>query len=658
MLADAHSYDRAGTSWGEGRKRLRISAPTKEDDKKAFEAKLVHRILGCVRTSDVGEDARRRHDRVGARMMYGQHYSKEMPADRAAIVANLGMSMLLHKVAIMSKQAPIPVIEPNDVGDDRGAELMRGIVMNVWKTSGMQQKSRRALTVAGATRTVALMPFWDPVMNGGAGGINTDVIRGWNLILDDRVSDPDLMEFAGHRASMTRSRAMLMYQDAAEKIREFADSRGRVSPLQASGSPIPTPYRSASIPPPGAAIVNGKPVVTAFAGEMQDSAAALQSVEIVELYHRDHTLIKKEVAVRDPLGAVRQEIVKDDEGMPQFEESEPEHYQSPDGGIVAIPRFKLRMEDVYEERLIRKYPFWRRTTVLLPDNVLLEDIAWDGPLPLAFYSDLEPLDGMWGRGSLLQNEHLQAVLNVGLSTVTDNLRFGSLNAWLAGNQSGLLTQQIIPGVGQVISVGDVSQVKPLTSPNLDAAFFSLLDRVERYMERIIGATGVMQGESAGRADSGSAYDTLAEIGGSRLVMDTQRFEGTLGKWAEIVGWFAQNYYTDDHALSVEDATGNVTWEKVSSPLLAGSFSYSIATGSTMAWSESAKYNRSLQEYKDGLIDRRRFYEDTKKPGWRALLARISAANPSGALGPAGSPPPRVRTSAKHGNKPPPTNIQK
>jgi len=109
---------------------------------------------------------------------------------------------------------------------------------------------------------------------------------------------------------------------------------------------------------------------------------------------------------------------------------------------------------------------------------------------------------------------------------------------------------------------------------------------------------------------------------------------------------------------VEDATGNVTWEKVSSPLLAGSFSYSIATGSTMAWSESAKYNRSLQEYKDGLIDRRRFYEDTKKPGWRALLARISAANPSGALGPAGSPPPRVRTSAKHGNKPPPTNIQK
>jgi hypothetical protein len=351
--------------------------------------------------------------------------------------------------------------------------------------------------------------------------------------------------------------------------------------------------------------------------------------------------------VRDPLGAIKQEIETDDEGAPQFDETEPEHYVDPKtGDVVAIPRFKIRMADVMEERYVRKYPFWRRTTILFPDQILLEDIAWDGPLPMAFYSDIEPLDGIWGRGSLLQGEHLQAVLNVGLSTVTDNLRYGSLNAWLAGNQSGIVSQQIIPGIGQVIPVGDVSQIKPVTSPPLDTSFFQLLDRVEHYFERIIGATGVMQGESTGRVDSAAGYDQLAEIGGSRLVMDTQRFESTLAKWAEIVGWFAQNYYTDQHALAVEDATGNVTWERVSSPLLSGAFSYQIATGSTMAWSESAKYGRSLNEYKEGLIDRRRFYEDTKKPGWRELLARITAANPAAAAGPAASPPPRTRTSAK------------
>jgi hypothetical protein len=71
----------------------------------------------------------------------------------------------------------------------------------------------------------------------------------------------------------------------------------------------------------------------------------------------------------------------------------------------------------------------------------------------------------------------------------------------------------------------------------------------------------------------------------------------------------------------------------------------------MAWSESAKYGRSLNEYKEGLIDRRRFYEDTKKPGWRELLERISKANPAAAAGPAASPPPRTRTAAPK-KKPP------
>ena len=650
-LSDAHSYAKPGTGWGEGRKKLGLKAADESDRQAAFEQKLVSRVMGYVRQSDIGEDARRRHDRVGARMFYGQHYTREMPADRAAIVCNLGMALVLHKVAIMAKQDPIPVVEPNDVGDDRAADLMRRIIMDVWKTTGMRNKSRRALTCAAATRTVALMPFWDDVMNGGAGGINTDLIRGWNLIIDDRVSDPDLMEFAGHRASMSRARAMLMYEDAAEKIREASETRTRKSPLSAQGSPIPTPYRNTTLPPPGAAIVNGKPVVTAFAGEMPGKDVGLQNVEIAEVYHRDHTLIRKQVSVRDPLGAVKQEIERDKDGAPLFDESEPEFHTADDGSIVQIPRFKLRMQDVTEERLIRKYPFWRRTTVLFPDQLLLEDIAWDGPLPLAFYSDLEPLDGMWGRGSLLQGEHLQAVTNVILSTTTDNARFGSLNAWLAGNQSGLVTQQIIPGIGQVIPVGDVAQVKALTAPPVDQAMFALLDRVEKYFERIIGATGVMQGEATGRVDSAQGYDQLAEIGGSRLVMDTQRFESTLAKWAEIVGWFAQNYYTDAHALAVEDATGNVTWERVSSPLLSGSFSYQIATGSTMAWSESAKYGRSLNEYKEGLIDRRRFYEDTKKPGWRELLERIAKANPAAAAGPAASPPPRTRTAAPK-KKPP------
>jgi hypothetical protein len=373
-----------------------------------------------------------------------------------------------------------------------------------------------------------------------------------------------------------------------------------------------------------------------------------EDVDIIEMYHRDHTMKQKEVPVRDPLGKIKQEIARDEDGMPQFTEGAPEMHPMPDGTTVALPKFELVMDDVTEMQLVRKYPQWRRTTICYSggEAVLLEDRPWDYRLPFAFYTDIEPLDGILGRGSLLQTEHLQALVNVGLSTVTDTLRYGALCAWLAGTSSGITSTQIIPGIGQVIPVNDITQMKALEVSPLDPQFFTLLDRAVLFMERIMGATGVMQGESAGRVDSAAGYDTLAEIGGSTLVECTQRLETTLADWAEICGEFAQEFYDERHAIAVEDNEGNITWERATSPLLQGSFSYTVATGSTMAWSESSKQARSLTEYQSGLIDRQSYYEETKKPNWRQILARITAATgPQGALGPAASPPPRTRQTA-------------
>lgn len=627
------------------------STQTKADRQKEWEAALCRRTMGYVRAADIGEETRRRHDRLGARLYYGQHWDRPMPSDRAAITANLGMAILRHKIAIMTKQDPIPVIEPDDVGDYRAAQLMAKVVRRIWMDGRMREKTRRLVTLANATRTCALKVCWDAALKGGAGDIATDVIPGWNLILDNRVSDPEQMEFCGHRATMDRSRAMLAYPDAAQKIKELVESSQikKQGPLQRGGSPITSPWRSSVLPPPGAAIVNGKPVVTAFAGELVSVNEGALDVDVIELYHRDHTLIEKILPVRDPLGRVKQEIARDTDGMPQFEEKEPDFHPLPDGSIVAVPRYALRMQDVMETQLVRKYPYWRRTTIAMfaGEGILIEDRPWDRRLPFAFYTDIEPLDGMLGRGSLLQTDHLQALVNVGLSTVTDTLRFGALCAWLAGSASGVQSQQIIPGIGQVIQVNALDQFKPVETAPLDPQFFTLLDRATLYMERVMGATGVMQGESAGRVDSAAGYDTLAEIGGSTLVECTQRLETAIGDWAEIVGGFAQDFYGERHAIAVEDNEGNITWERASSPLLAGSFSYSVATGSTMAWSESAKQQRSFQEYQAQLIDRQAYFEETKKANWRQIYERIKAiAGPAAALGPAGGPPPRTRSSVK------------
>ena len=615
-----------------------------------WEDKLTRRVMGYIRAADIGEETRRRHDRLGGRLYYGQHWDRPMPSDRAAITANIGMAILRHKVGIMTKQDPIPVIEPDDVGDARAAQLMGKVVRRIWMDDRMREKARRVITLANATRTAALKVLWDPVAKGGAGDISTQVVPGWCLILDNRVSDPKEMQYAGHRATVNRSRAMLLYPDAAEQILDLVESQHtkRAGPLGRGTTPISTPWKTAYLPPPGASIVNGKPVVTAFAGEIVTDTEGTSDVDIVELYHRDHTLIEKEVAVRDPNGKVKQEIARDDDGMPQFDEREPDFHTLPDGSVVAVPNYKLRMQDVMETQLVRKYPYWRRTTLCMysGEGVMLEDRDWDRRLPLAFYTDIEPLDGMLGRGSLLQIEHLQALVNVGMSTVTDTLRFGALCAWLAGTSSGVTSTQILPGIGQVIPVNDVTQFKPVEVNPLDPQFFTLLDRATLFMERIMGAVGVMQGEAPGRMDSAIGVDSLAEIGGSTLAECTQRFETTIADWAEIVGGFAQEFYDERHAIAVEDVTGDITWERASSPLLAGSFSYSVATGSTMAWSESAKQQRSFQEYQQGLIDRQAYYEETKKANWRQILQRIAAAvGPQGAIGPAASPPPRTRQTA-------------
>jgi hypothetical protein len=628
----------------------RQSAPATGEE---WEQKLTRRILGYIRSGDVGEEQRRRSDRLGARIYFGQHWDRAMPSDRAAIMANLAMAIVRHKVGIMTKQDPIPIIEPDDTGDARAAQMMAKVIRRLWMSSRMREKIRRCVTLANTTRTTALKVSWDPTLKGGAGNIATDVISGWNLILDNRVGDPLMMRFCGNRATMDKSRAMLFYPDAADKIRTLVDYQQtrKKGPLNGGGTPIPTPWKTSYIPSPGATVVNGKPVVTAFAGEMAMNDPTNDDVEIIEIYHRDDTLRRETVPVRDSLGAVKQEIARDDDGLPKFTEGEPEMHPMPDGSMIALPKFNLEMDDVTEERLVRKYPQWRRTTVCLVggDGIMLEDRAWDWRLPYAFYTDIEPLDGMLGRGSILQVETLQALLNVGLSTMTDKLRYGALCAWLGGTSSGVTSNVIIPGIGQVVPVSDVSQLKPIEVGALDPGFFTLMDRTVTIMERVLGATGVMQGESAGRVDSNAAYDTLAEIGGSTLVECTQRMETTIADWAEICGQFAQEFYDERHAFQVEDSEGQVTWQRVSSPLLQGSFSYTVATGSTMAWSESSKQQRAYNEYTQGLIDRQTYYERTNTPNWRQMLERITkATGPQGALGPAASPPPRTRQTASKG----------
>jgi len=624
--------------------------PIVDSDQEDWEVELARYVMSKVTMADAAEESRRKTDRIGANLYYGRHWQVAMPKTRSALTANMVKALIEHKIAIMTKQEPLPVVVAGEAGDSNSAQLMRRVLMRWWRDDGMQMKIRRSLRIANSTRTNALKASWDPSRRGGAGDVTCDIIPGWRLILDDRCNFADGMEFCGHREMMRRSLAALYYPESSEEI--FAGNKTQASGRRNSApssqlppSPIGSSFRGGM----GGSmnfgtIVNGKPVISAFSNQPTSANAKDDQVQIIELFIKDDSLYEAEEKEYDDTGAVKTEIERDEEGVPQFDEL-PAVYENVDGTPVDLPTYKLRTREVKRKAMKRVYPYWRRTTLLLPDRLILDDMAWDGPLPYALVSDGDSLEGPHVKGCALDLEDMQVTLNVSLSLMMDNLRLSSMRPILAGQASNIEGASLLVGPGQIVRVGQVEQVRPLEFPQLSQAWFEWANFLIALMERIVGAQGVMQGQAAGRVDSAAGYDTLAEIGGSRLVESAQRMEVAIQDIMRVVGWFAQKYYTEKHAIAVEDNEGNPTYERVSGPFLYGTFDYMIQTGSTLAWSESAVRGRLMQELQNGIIDKIAYWQRTNTPDWQLIRDRLLKQNPilSGA---AGSPPPRTRTAPK------------
>jgi hypothetical protein len=617
-----------------------------------YQTKLVRHVVRLISMADKGEDARRKSDRVGGNLYYGKHWNVAVASSRSALVVNLSKALIDHKISIMTKQRPLPVIEATDVGDEESARLMRSCIMQWWDRDRMQRKLEQALFLANTTRSSAIKVLWDSTLNDRAGDITCDVIPGWRLIVDPRTTNPKRMQYAGDRATMTRSRAMLLYPQAAARIQDApsATDQGPQANAVGRGSPLRDPWQKLSFDTSTTGIVNGTP--TLFSGGGPNHPSGIEEmVEVAEVYLKDHTLVEKMQPKKHPTtGQVLQKPTMDAQGMPQFREIEPTKHVV-DGFEIHTPNFELVMEDVLEPVQVFKYPHWRRVTVMLdgsPDSQLLEDVAWDFPLPYAFVHDGQALEGFWVKGSILDLETLQGALNVSLSTMLDNLRFSAYRAYIAYNGSLLERTNMNLSPGEIIRAGEKGTIEPLPVPDVSPAWFQWVNFVMSLMERVLGATGIMQGEAAGRVDSAAGYDMLAEIGGSRIVKAAQRMESAISDVAAIVGEIMQRKYTERHAVEVEDATGNVTFERITPGSLLGSFSYKTLTGSSLAWSESSIRARVMEEFNLGLRDKVSVWKAMHIEDWRQIMKRMETLPAQ--LQPA--PPPRTRKSIPAHQHPP------
>jgi|HubBroStandDraft_6_1064221.scaffolds.fasta_scaffold02042_13 hypothetical protein len=604
------------------------------------DARMVRRLLGYISMSDKHEEARRKTDRIGGNLRYGKHWNVQVAAQRAALTVNVASALIDHKISIMTKQQPVPVIEATDVGDNESARLMRSCVMQWWERDDMQAKVERAVLLANCTRSSAIKFLWDPTLYDGAGDVTGDVLPGWKLIVDPRASQGERMQFCGDRAMLPRARAMLLYPKAAKKIEKApsVSEQGPSANASGTGTPIRDPWQKLHLDFPTTAIVNGTPTLLSYTGNVPGVNAASDLVQICELHIRDYSMYKATVKKKDEHGRPVQKVKTDESGMPQFTPAEHTHHTAPDGTPFSIPNYELVMEDVYEEVRKRVYSFWRRITLLLPDAEIIEDVAWDYPLPYSFFHDGDSLEGFWVKGSLLDLESLQGALNVSLSTMLDNLRFSAYRAYIAYSGSMLERNTMNLAPGEILRAGEKGTLEPMPVAELSQAWMPWVTFIIGLMEKLIGATGIMQGEAAGRVDSAAGYDLLAEIGGSTLVKCTQLMERSIADGIGIVGKFMQEHYDEKHAVAVEDLEGNITFERITPGSLRGSFSYKVLTGSSMAWSESAVRARVLEELNQGLRDKVSAWKALHIEDYRSIMARMLQLPPQ--LQPA--PPPRTR----------------
>ena len=614
-----------------------------------FLAELGSVVQNYIRIHDQGEDERRKSDRIGGNLYAGRHWDARVPRDRAALTIPYSKVLINQLISLQTKQSPIWVVAPNDAGDKNAARAMQQILPRIWVDDKMQRKIRRAMRLGETTRTCAAKTVWDDSLDGGVGNVTTDMIPGWRMILDPRATDPEDMRFIGDRALMSRPDAMLLYPDAAEII---AESGTPVAGSALGGGSVDSPIRDQFKQVTGGgggnvawgtggAVVNGVPVVTAFTGRTPVGYADEYAVHIVEMYHRDYSMHEERVPVTDHHGNVKKKMLKEDDGTPRFTQ---------DGEwdeILDEPGYNLSFEEESELKDVRTYPQWRRTTMIYPEGRPIEDIAWDHPQPYELYQAQEWLEGPWSKGTILDMLDDQLVLNVSSSIMQDNLRFGSYRVFKRTSDAPITRNSLLFQAGQIIDVGrQTSNLEALTFPEMSAAWFEWRNEIKKDMREIAGVDGIMSGsmqDAAPRADSSKMTDSLAELGGSKIVEKTQNMENFIIGIGRRVGYWVQRKYTEEHAVAVEDLQGDIGYERCNHAMLMGSFNYDIVIGSTTAWSGSGTRTRILEEMQLGLRDKVSTWKALDSTAyaisdWRDVLKRNPNAN-------AISPPARTRAAA-------------
>lgn len=519
------------------------------------------------------------------------------------ITSNTGKALLERRIAMTTRNLPIPEVKSLD-GDDEAERVLSGSLRTIWRERRMQELLKRGERLTAVTRPIGWYVSWDSDLNGGIGDVHTRIIPAHRLIVDDRQFAVDDMKYAGFVEPLTRSDLVKLYPDKANVIENAGVSGSSESGIISGKNVDPLDVWNDSLrggntggnqlqtQGPGSPF---KPVrdtaAKGMAGMARQSDPLAEKIETKFLWYRDDNVTKREV----PKMVKGRPVIKherDESGNIKLRKTGNETIDTP-WGPVNQPIYEATTHMETELEIVKVYPYWRHSCWISDGgtDVLLWDVSWDGPNPIVIQRDMYSIDGFYHTGSAHEIFSLAAERNRFWTLIDEKLRLSLDNTYLAGHMSGLKNNRLTAEPGAVYQVKDVNQIKEFPHAPLDAGYFSLLDKNEQEMERLIGLPPVSLGEGSGERTAISTYEQLTESGGVTVLDHAQMIETTISDWCRVAMWFVQHKYTTEHIISVEREDGSEDYQTSFNLLTRGQFRVRVEAGSTFNHSPSAKWNQ-------------------------------------------------------------------
>jgi hypothetical protein len=596
-----------------------------------------------------GESERRADDRKGAKLFRSQMWDEGVNPNQLAVTANLGKALFTRVAAFVLRGEPEVSMEALNDEEDDAARILQGAVTTNWRVRRVLELLKVGYRLCGFTRAVGIYSYWRQELRGGIGDIDKRLIPGHRLIVDDRTHRVQDMEYVGFTERMSRAKLIMLFPDKTKEIEQACNTTGSFTPGM-SNDPLRVSNTSNSrvVDRLVSDAVGGPYIATTsvrIGGGKKPRDPLVEQVDVDFMWIDDPSPKREQRPKLDRNRRPVQQLSRTLDGEVIFEHDGYELIETPIGPVYQ-PNIKPKYEMVMEDAIVRKYKHRRHVAWIPNDNVILWDVAWDGPVPIGIERDTLPLYGFHARGSAQDLCSLAVARNVLYSIIFQRLKLSLSGTWMATPASGLRKNRLVPEAGVVFQVNNLEGVKEFPVTPLDAAYFTLLDKIEAEMEKILGLSAPMQGEAAGRADSPATYESLLEAGGVVIVDRGQMLEQTVQDLAEIDTWYIQNYYTHEHVVEFERQDGTTAFTEASALAVKGEFAVRIETGSMLAQSRTQELNEAKDAAALGFYPLPMLGKVGRIKYWRAGLKQRAwiqaevARDPSKSwlLGASGAPP--------------------